>query len=72
MYVGPWLLVSAGVLKGKKATCFHAIKDDVANAGATYVEGEPVVVDGNLITSRTPDDLGEFCKAIIKQLKAKL
>lgn len=68
---GPWMLVSAKVLKGRKATCFHAIKDDVENAGAEYVEGQPVVVDGNLITSRTPDDLGHFCRAIIKQLKAR-
>ncbi len=70
LLTGPWMLVSAGVLKGRRATCFVAIKDDVANAGATYVEGEPVVVDGNLITSRTPDDLGAFCRAILKQLLA--
>ena len=44
-----WVLVSAGILKGKKATCFHAIKDDVINAGAEYLNRE-VVVDGNLIT----------------------
>lgn len=59
-----WLLVSAGILAGKTATCFFAIKDDLVNAGATYVD-EEVVVDGNLITSRTPMDLPAFCRAII-------
>jgi len=63
-----WVLVSAGILKGKKATCVSAIKDDVVNAGATYVDQE-VVRDGNLITSRTPDDLPAFCRGIIAALK---
>jgi protease I len=63
-----WVLVSAGVLKGKKATCVSAIKDDVVNAGATYVDQE-VVRDGNLITSRTPEDLPAFCRGIIAALK---
>lgn len=63
-----WVLVSAGILKGKKATCFYAIKDDVINAGAYYVD-EPVVRDGNLITSRCPDDLPAFCRAIIEALE---
>jgi protease I len=63
-----WVLVSAGILKGKKATCFSAIKDDVINAGATYLDKE-VVVDGNLITSRNPYDLPAFCKELIKKLK---
>jgi protease I len=62
-----WLLVSAGILRGKKATCFFAIKDDLVNAGATYVD-EEVVVDGNLITSRTPMDLPAFCRAIVDTL----
>ena len=62
-----WLLVSAGILQGKKATCFFAIKDDLVNAGATYVNQE-VVVDGNLITSRTPMDLPAFCMAIVDAL----
>ena len=65
---GPWLLCSARILKGKKATCFVAIKDDVMNAGGEY-EDSAVVVDGNLITSRVPNDLPEFCKAVIAQLK---
>ncbi len=65
---GPSVLVSAGVLKGKKATCFIAIKDDVVNAGAEYLD-KPVVVDGNLITSRKPNDLPDFCREIINALK---
>ena len=64
---GPWVLVSAGVLKGRTATCFFAIKDDVQNAGARYVDRE-VVRDGNLITSRTPADLPAFCREIINAL----
>ena len=63
-----WMLVSADVLRGKQATCLSAIKDDLVNAGATYLDQE-VVVDGNLITSRTPDDLPAFCRAIIMALK---
>lgn len=59
-----WVLVSAGILKGKRCTSFVAIKDDMVNAGANWVD-EDVVVDGNLITSRTPDDLPAFCKAIL-------
>ncbi len=62
-----WVLISAGILKGKKATCFYAIKDDVVNAGAEF-EDKPVVVDGNLITSRNPYDLPDFCREIIKFL----
>jgi protease I len=64
---GPWVLVSAGILNGKRLTCFFAIKDDVKNAGGNYVDRE-VVVDGNLITSRDPDDLPAFCREIIKAL----
>jgi protease I len=62
-----WMLASAGVLKGKKATSFFAIKDDVANAGATWVDQE-VVVDGNLITARKPDDIPAFCREIVRAL----
>jgi protease I len=61
------MLVSAGILKGKKATCFFAIKDDLVNAGANYVDAE-VVKDGNLITSRKPDDLPAFCREMIEAL----
>jgi protease I len=62
-----WMLVSAGVLKGRKATSFFSIKDDLVAAGAAWQDTE-VVVDGNLITSRKPDDLPAFCRAIISAL----
>ncbi|XP_059141916.1 protein/nucleic acid deglycase 2-like [Physella acuta] len=64
---GPWLLCSAKILKGRKLTCFCAIKDDVENAGGIF-EDKSVVVDHNLITSRTPKDLPEFCKAILAKI----
>jgi protease I len=63
-----WMLASANVLQGKRATCFFAIKDDLVNAGARYVDAE-VVRDGNLITSRMPSDLPAFCRAIIEGLQ---
>jgi protease I len=62
-----WMLASAGILKGKRATCFFAIKDDVIHAGAHYVDAE-VVRDGTLITSRKPDDLPAYCREIIDTL----
>ena len=65
---GPWVLCSTQALKGKRATCFFAIKDDVSNAGAKYVDAE-VVRDGNLITSRKPDDLPAFMQAIMHAVK---
>jgi protease I len=64
---GGWLLCSTSAYQGRRATCFMAIKDDVINAGGDYVDAE-CVVDGNLITSRTPDDLPAFCRAIIAAL----
>jgi protease I len=71
---GPWVLCSVRlphgdtVLKGRKATCFHSIKDDLTNAGGTYVDQE-VVADGNLITSRKPDDLPAFVVALMEQIR---
>jgi protease I len=65
---GPWVLCSTQALKGRKATCFFAIKDDVINAGARYVDAE-VIRDGNLITSRKPDDLPAFLQTIIQAVK---
>jgi len=62
-----WVPISAGIMQGKTATCFFAIKDDLINAGAEYVD-EPVVVDGNLVTSRSPSDLPQFLPAIIGTL----
>jgi protease I len=66
---GPWVLCSAhGMLKGRKVTSFFAIKDDVVNAGAEWSD-EEVVVDGNLVTSRKPEDLPAFCLACVNVLK---
>src|SRR5437763_9181859 len=67
---GPWVLCSTQALKGRKATCFFAIKDDVSNAGATYVDAE-VCRDGNLVTSRKPDDLPAFMQAITQAVKER-
>ena len=63
----PWLLVEAGLAKGRRMTSYKSIRTDVANAGADVVD-EPVVVDGFIITSRCPDDLPAFCEAIIAAL----
>lgn len=62
---GPWMMISGCDLKGKRLTGFHSIRVDIENAGATYVD-EAVVVDGHIITSRTPNDLPVFLQAIIK------
>ena len=62
-----WVPISAGIVEGKRATSFFAIKDDMVNAGALW-EDKAVVRDGNLISSRTPDDLPAFCQAIIDAL----
>ena len=64
---GPWVLCSSRMLKGRKLTSFFAIKDDVINAGADWVDAE-VVVDRNLVTSRKPEDLPAFCIAMIDVL----
>ena len=65
---GAWMLCSADALKGKRATCFYAIRHDVIHAGATYVDAE-VVVDGNIITSRKPEDLPAFMQAVLAALE---
>jgi protease I len=65
-----WMLASADVIKGKKVTSFFSIKDDMVHAGGQWVDQE-VVVDGNLITSRKPDDLPAFCREIVKALGKK-
>jgi protease I len=62
-----WMLASAGIIKGKKVTSYYSIKDDLINCGAQWIDQE-VVRDGKLITSRNPDDLPAFCKAIIESL----
>ena len=60
---GPWMLCSGHCLKGRKVTGFYAIRDDVENAGGVW-EDAAVVRDGNLVTSRTPDDLPAFMQGI--------
>lgn len=68
---GPWVLCSAfGMLRGRKVTCFFAIKDDVINAGAEYSDAE-VVVDRNLVTARKPDDLPAFMQASLAVLEVQ-
>ena len=64
---GGWMLCSARVIKGKRVTSFYAIRDDLENAGATWVD-KPVVRDGNLITSRVPSDLPAFLREVISAL----
>src|SRR5262249_55124326 len=65
-----WVPASAGILRGKRATSFSSIKDDMVNAGATWVDQE-VVVDGNLITARPPSDLPAFCREVVRALAKK-
>ena len=63
-----WVPISAGIVRGKTMTCFSAIKDDLVNAGAKFVD-KSVVVDGAMVSSRTPADPPDFCKAIISLLR---
>ncbi|MFZ5569259.1 MAG: type 1 glutamine amidotransferase domain-containing protein [Thermodesulfobacteriota bacterium] len=63
-----WMLASAKILKGRTVTSFFAIRDDLINAGAEWIDRE-VVVDGNLITSRQPEDLPAFMRAFIAALR---
>jgi protease I len=67
---GGWIPISAKILKGKRVTGSLGIKDDLENAEGIWVD-EPVVVDGNLISSRTPKDLAPFAKAMVDWLQAK-
>lgn len=60
-----WILASAGVLRGRRLTGWPGSQDDIANAGGEWVD-EPVVVDGNLLTSRTTKDIGKFTKRLVK------
>jgi protease I len=64
---GPWMLCSAKVLEGRRATSFFSIREDLENAGAKWVD-EEVVVDGPIITSRTPKDLIPFVRAVMEAL----
>lgn len=67
---GPWVLSDAGLLKGKRAAAWWSTRRDLENAGATFVD-EPVVVDGNVVTSRAPIDLAPFVHAVGERLAAK-
>jgi protease I len=62
----PWVLIEAGVVRGRRMTSWPSLQTDLRNAGADWVD-EEVVVDGNLTTSRNPDDLPAFTKAIVEQ-----
>jgi protease I len=64
---GPWLLVEADLLRGRRATCWPSIRTDLRNAGATLVD-QAVVIDGNIITSRCPQDVEVFAEAVIAQI----
>lgn len=63
----PWVLINTGIAKGKTLTAYHSLQTDLENAGATFVD-KTVQVDGNLITSRNPDDINNFVEAIDKAL----
>jgi len=67
---GPWLLVEAGLLRGRTATAWPSIRTDLKNAGASVVD-QPVVIDGNIVTSREPADVGPFTEALLKLLRAR-
>jgi protease I len=67
---GPWLLVEADLLKGRRATSWRSIRTDLRNAGATVVD-EPAVSDGNIITSRMPDDVPAFTDALIAAIERR-
>ena len=64
---GAWTLVEAGVVKGRTLTSFPSIQTDIRNAGGRWVD-EEVCVDGDLVTSRNPDDLPAFCEALVEQV----
>lgn len=66
---GPQTLISAGLIKGRHATCYRTVADELRQAGAIYEDRE-VVIDGNLITSRQPSDLPAFLREIMKKIKA--
>ncbi len=64
-----WMLASAEIIRDRKVTCFFSIRDDVVHAGGLYRDAE-VVVDGNIITARIPDDLPAFMRAVIDALRS--
>jgi protease I len=66
---GPWILISAGIVRGRTLTSTVGIRDDVVNAGAIWVD-EPAVIDGNLVSARVPKDLPAFTRAMLTVLEA--
>ena len=68
---GPWILISAGVTKGRKMTAFWSIEADMRNSGANYQHKVPLVIDGHFITSPHYDNNGDFMKAIVEYLSKK-
>jgi protease I len=66
-----WVPISAGILRNRKVTGVSAIKDDLTNAGATFLDLS-VVIDGNLVSSRTPADLPDFCRGMIANMATKV
>ena len=65
---GPQMLIEADVLRGKRVTCWKSVITDVKNAGATFID-EAAVIDGNMVTCRSPADLPSFCKETIRLLQ---
>jgi protease I len=66
---GPWILISAGIVRGRRLTSTIGIRDDVVNAGAEWVD-QPAVIDGHIVSARVPKDLPQFAQAMLKVLKA--
>ncbi len=66
---GPQTLITAGLLKGRRATCYQSVSQEMKNAGARY-EDKEVVIDGNLVTSRQPSDLPAFMREMVRKLKS--
>jgi protease I len=67
---GPWILISAGIVRGRRLTSTVGIRDDVVNAGATWVD-EPAVIDGNIVSARVPKDLPAFGLAMLEVLAGR-
>jgi protease I len=67
---GPWILISAGIVRGRTLTSTVGIRDDVINAGATWVD-RPTVVDGNIVSARVPSDLPAFCVSMLDVLESQ-
>ncbi len=67
---GPQVLITAGLLKGRHATCYRTVADELKASGALY-EDKPVIVDGNLVTSRQPSDLPAFLREVMKMVRAR-